>query len=103
MGISDVVLHMFNAGRPLSIEMCIRLAKYLGMPTAEVLRMAGHGNVAVLLEENVSYTVVKDPPKTAMDHVLDGLTDDEKQVAITAVIGIAEGLKKRRRRKAHTE
>lgn len=51
LGVSDGALHQFlkSTNRGISVEMCLRIAHYLGVSNAVVLRMAGHGEIAALL------------------------------------------------------
>ena len=102
MGISDVMIHTFFAGRPLSIEMCLRLAKYLDIPAQDVLRMAGREDVALLLDgDPASSTVSPDPHTSALAQVLAGLDPDEKLLALDAVSSIAEGLRKNKKKRLY--
>ena len=56
IGCSHVALRAFLRGGGTSVEMAIRLAKYLGRepgpPTAEVVRLAGYADIADFLEKD---------------------------------------------------
>ncbi len=53
LGVSGPFLHQFINGqyKSISVQFAIRLASYLGTSIPSVLRMAGHTDIAGLLEE----------------------------------------------------
>ncbi|MDA8113157.1 MAG: hypothetical protein M0Z43_00305 [Acidithiobacillus sp.] len=53
LGVSGPFLHQFTNGqyKSISVQFAIRLASYIGAPIPAVLRMAGHSDIAKLLED----------------------------------------------------
>lgn len=81
----------------VSVEMCIRLAAYLAMPVIDVLRIAGHVDVARLLAEvGPSEPAEYGEYVTKIAHALNDLDDYERALVIRNAVKLANTIRETR-------
>ncbi len=90
IGVTDGALHHFIKGtyKGIGVEMCLKLAKYLGVPGGMVLRMAGHEDIAALLED------IKSEPDDIYTRELAKVIDQLDPVHKLAIIENARSMAK---------
>jgi len=82
MGCTHSTLSYFlNGKQGISVEMAIRLAKWLGQPRDTILRMGGHAHIANLLAEKNKTT----PAAVEISKILDGLPANQQRALVAYI------------------
>ncbi len=98
MGITQPVLSTFLDGSRQSLDpaICIRIAHYMGVPVVEVLRMAGHDDLARILVDSATVSDterVPDPWTEQFSRVISELDTDSKDAIVRNARSMARILK----------
>ncbi|MDA8113159.1 MAG: hypothetical protein M0Z43_00315 [Acidithiobacillus sp.] len=84
-------------GGGVDVATCLRLARYLELPRATVLRLAGHEDIANMLAE--PETGHPDPALSQIARAIADLDDDQKTAVVTTVRSLSKTLAVTPRRK----